>query len=107
MLIYLCHRLDETEVGNSAPCDGTVGDTISECRQGSLIAGWAVGGAVSFVWNNHYYYISFTCLLYELAPYYRVRMQVLSQFALLYILIFKHVHELIMFFICFIYYFIM
>ena len=47
MLIYLCGSLDETEVGTSAPCEGMVGETVSECRSGSLIAGWAVGGAVS------------------------------------------------------------
>ena len=47
MLIYLCRSLDETEVGTSAPCEGMVGETVSECRSGSLIAGWAVGGAVS------------------------------------------------------------
>ena len=47
MLIYLCSSLDETEVGTSAPCEGMVGETVTECRSGSLIAGWAVGGAVS------------------------------------------------------------
>ena len=47
MLIYLCGSLDETEVGTSAPCEGMVGETVTECRSGSLIAGWAVGGAVS------------------------------------------------------------
>jgi hypothetical protein len=51
MLIYLCGSLDETEVGTSAPCEGMVGETVSECRSGSLIAGWAVGGAVSLQSN--------------------------------------------------------
>ena len=51
MLIYLCGSLDETEVGTSALCEGKVGETVRECRSGSLIAGWAVGGAVSDFFN--------------------------------------------------------
>ena len=47
MLIYLCAGLNETEVNDSAPCNGDVGETLSECRGGELIAGWAVGGVVS------------------------------------------------------------
>ena len=47
MLIYLCDFLNETMVGTSAPCGGIAGAFVSECRQGSLIAGWAVGGTVS------------------------------------------------------------
>ena len=47
MLIYLCNAFNDTEVGTSAPCFGTTGASVSECRQGSLIAGWAVGGTVS------------------------------------------------------------
>ena len=46
MLIYLCTGLNETEVNDSAPCNN-VGDSVSECRGGELIAGWAVGGVVS------------------------------------------------------------
>ena len=47
MLIYSCNSLDETDVGVSAPCDGMVGQSVSDCLQDSLIAGWAVGGTVS------------------------------------------------------------
>ena len=55
MLIYLCFSFNETEVGNSAPCGGMTGASVSECRQGSLIAGWAVGGTVSsYPSENHY-----------------------------------------------------
>lgn len=53
MLIYLCNYLNETEVNVSASCNGEVGETVSECRQGSLIAGWAVGGTVSNVYPCH------------------------------------------------------
>ena len=51
MLIYLCESFNETEVGRSAPCFGMTGSSVSECRQGSLIAGWAVGGTVSTCLN--------------------------------------------------------
>ena len=54
MLIYLCNSFNETEVGNSAPCGGTTGASVSECRQGSLIAGWAVGGTVSISSENYH-----------------------------------------------------
>ena len=47
MLVYLCGSLNEAEVNDSAPCNGGVGDSLSECRSGELIAGWAVGGGVS------------------------------------------------------------
>ena len=47
MLVYICGSLNETEVNDSAPCNGGVGDSLSECRSGELIGGWAVGGGVS------------------------------------------------------------
>jgi len=47
MLVYLCAGLNETEVNDSAPCSGGVGESVAECRGGELIAGWAVGGEVS------------------------------------------------------------
>ena len=47
MLVYLCAGLNDTEVNDSAPCTGGVGESVAECRGGELIAGWAVGGEVS------------------------------------------------------------
>ena len=47
MLVYICVGLNETQVNDSGPCIGGVGDTVAECRRGELIAGWAVGGEVS------------------------------------------------------------
>ena len=47
MLVYICVGLNETQVNDSGPCNGGVGDTVAACRSGDLIAGWAVGGEVS------------------------------------------------------------
>ena len=47
MLVYICTGLNETQVNDSGPCNGGVGDTVAACRDGDLIAGWAVGGEVS------------------------------------------------------------
>ena len=47
MLVYLCGSLNEAQVNDSGPCNGGVGDSLSECRSGELIGGWAVGGGVS------------------------------------------------------------
>lgn len=50
ILVFECDRLNNSHVGYSAPCDGQsdgdVGNMVSECRGGTLIAGWAVGGTV-------------------------------------------------------------
>ena len=47
MLVYICGSLNETQVNDSGPCNGGVGESVAECRGGELIAGWAVGGEVS------------------------------------------------------------
>ena len=47
MLVYICAGLNETQVNDSGPCNGGVGESVAECRDGDLIAGWAVGGEVS------------------------------------------------------------
>ncbi len=49
MLIYECEGLDDTHVGFSNPCNsqGEVASMVSQCRQGTLIAAWAIGGGVS------------------------------------------------------------
>ena len=47
MLVYICAGLNETEVNDSAPCNGEVGESLGECRFGEVLAGWAVGGEVS------------------------------------------------------------
>ena len=49
MLVYICATLNETEVNDSAPCFGGVGESLNECRSGELIGAWAVGGEVSKV----------------------------------------------------------
>ena len=47
MLVYICGGLNETQVNDSAPCQGGVGESLSECLAGEVIGGWAVGGEVS------------------------------------------------------------
>ena len=47
MLVYICAGLNETQVNDSAPCQGGVGESLSECLAGEVIGGWAVGGEVS------------------------------------------------------------
>ena len=47
MLVYICAGLNETQVNDSAPCYGGVGERLSECLAGEVIGGWAVGGEVS------------------------------------------------------------
>ena len=47
MLVYICRGLNETQVNDSGPCEGGVGDTVAACRNGELIAAWAVGAVVS------------------------------------------------------------
>ena len=47
-LIYVCTGLNDTHVGSGGDCDGDVANEIQECRGGTLIAAWAVGGEVSF-----------------------------------------------------------
>ena len=49
ILVYICAGLNATEVNNSAPCIGNVGESLDECRGGEIIASWAVGGGVSSV----------------------------------------------------------
>ena len=49
MLVYLCGSLNGTQVNDSAPCNGDVGESVVECRNGELIAAWAVGGEVNNV----------------------------------------------------------
>ena len=47
MLVYLCGGLNETQVNDSGPCQGGVGESLNECRRGEIIGAWAVGGEVS------------------------------------------------------------
>ena len=47
ILVYICAALNETQVNNSVPCIGNVGESLDECRGGEIIASWAVGGGVS------------------------------------------------------------
>ena len=47
LLVYLCSSVNETHVGNGGDCDSEVSNDVSECRNGLIIAAWAVGGEVS------------------------------------------------------------
>ena len=46
LLIYLCEGLNDTHVGNGGDCEGNVANEVAECRGGTIIAAWAVGGEV-------------------------------------------------------------
>ena len=47
LLIYLCDGLNHTHVGQGGDCEDGVANEVAECRGGTIIAGWAVGGEVS------------------------------------------------------------
>ena len=47
LLVYLCDGLSEAHVGNGGDCRDGVANEVVECRGGTLIAAWAVGGEVS------------------------------------------------------------
>ena len=46
ILIYECEGLTNASVGESGVCGGEVSNTVLQCRSGTLVAGWAVGGMV-------------------------------------------------------------
>ena len=47
-LVYLCSSVNETHLGNGGDCDSEItSKEASECRNGLVIAAWAVGGEVS------------------------------------------------------------
>ena len=66
ILVYICAGLNATEVNNSAPCIGNIGESLDECRGGEIIASWAVGGGVSSVacLVTIYLYITFEMHVY-------------------------------------------
>ena len=47
LLVYLCDDLNHTHVGVGGECDDDVADEVEECRAGTVIAAWPVGGEVS------------------------------------------------------------
>ncbi len=49
ILIYECDALNDTHVGFNGPCGdgGETGQMVAACKEGVLLAGWAVGGGVS------------------------------------------------------------
>lgn len=52
ILVYLCNELSDVAVNTSTSCTpGAVEDSVHECRQGQIIAAWAVGGDVSIQSN--------------------------------------------------------
>ena len=52
--MFECDGLNNSHVGYSAPCNsgGEVGDTVSQCRGGTLIAAWGIGATVSPMYIN-------------------------------------------------------
>ena len=52
ILLYLCSELNHTVVGQSSECD-SAHIQIQECRNGQVIAGWAIGGNVNETANFH------------------------------------------------------
>ena len=47
IIVYLCGALVDITDGTSSECKGQASlAPISQCRQGTTIAGWAVGGEV-------------------------------------------------------------
>lgn len=60
LLIYLCDGLNNTHVGASGDCDDGVDESVQECRGGTLIAAWAVGGDVSD--KRHQYSVERFCM---------------------------------------------
>ena len=54
IIVYLCGALVNITEGASSECTGqTTLDPINECRRGTAIGGWAVGGEVH---NTHTQY---------------------------------------------------
>ena len=52
LLIYLCEGLNDTHVGNGGDCEVDVANEVAECRGGTVIAAWAVGGEVClYLWT--------------------------------------------------------
>ena len=49
LLIYLCNGLNDIHVGNGGDCEDGVANEVAECRGGTIIAAWAVGGEVSCI----------------------------------------------------------
>ena len=49
IIIYECGSLTNASVGESGVCGGEVSNSVSECRSGTLVAGWAVGGTVCYL----------------------------------------------------------
>ena len=64
ILVYICAGLNATEVNNSAPCIGNIGESLDECRGGEIIASWAVGGGVSSVAYLVTKYLAFKMRVY-------------------------------------------
>ena len=47
IIVYLCGALVNITEGTSSECTGQITlDPINECRRGTAIGGWAVGGEV-------------------------------------------------------------
>ena len=46
IVIYECPQLDESVVGAGGHCDGEISNSVGQCRLGTVLAVWAVGGEV-------------------------------------------------------------
>ena len=50
LAIYMCSGLNETlHVGNGGECEEGVANEVAECRGGTIIAAWTVGGEVCYI----------------------------------------------------------
>ena len=47
LLVYVCDSINDTHLGNGGVCEDGVPEAVAACRNGVIIAAWAVGGEVS------------------------------------------------------------
>ena len=48
LVVYMCSGLNDSHVGNGHDCEnGNVAVQVQQCRGGTYLAAWAVGGEVS------------------------------------------------------------
>ena len=63
LVVYMCSGLNDSHVGNGHDCEnGNVAVQVQQCRGGTYLAAWAVGGEVSglsidesYLAHNQYY----------------------------------------------------
>ncbi|CAI8042458.1 DBH-like monooxygenase protein 1 homolog [Geodia barretti] len=55
LLVYVCDSINDTHLGNGGVCEDGVPEAVAACRNGVIIAAWAVGGE-TFVYPNNVAY---------------------------------------------------